>query len=62
MSPAGMTDDEIRALVRNAIARHLGDDAALRPRPEGTAQPPAARPVPIAFGRYVLQRTADHGM
>jgi hypothetical protein len=51
-----VTDDEIRQLVRSAIARHLGTDAApMTP----AAQPAPATPVPIAFARYALPRAAD---
>lgn len=51
-----MTDDEIRQLVRGAIARHLG--AVAEPVAPAT-QPPPATPVPIAFARYDLPRAAD---
>jgi hypothetical protein len=51
-----MTDDEIRQLVRSAIARHLGDAAA------APAQPAPAQPVPVAFARYPLPRAADDVM
>ena len=37
-----MTDDEIRELVRSAIARHLGSSTA--PRPAPATQPPPAQP------------------
>jgi hypothetical protein len=56
-----MTDDDIRALVKTAIARHLGSPPS-SPGMEGAIQPSAARPVPIAFRRYVLQRPSDDGM
>jgi hypothetical protein len=51
-----MTDDEIRLLVRSAIARHLG------PAPSGApaATPPAPAPaMPIAFARYAIAREPD---
>jgi len=50
-----MTDDEIRALVRNAVARHLGA-ATTAPPPPGPSAP--MRSVPMAFGRYPLSREA----
>ena len=53
-----MTDDEIRQLVRGAIARHLGGD-----RPESTpASPQPAQAVPISFARYPIPRQADDVM
>jgi len=55
-----MTDDEIRELVRSAIARHLGSSTA--PRPAPATQPPPAQPVPMAFARYPLARAADDVM
>jgi hypothetical protein len=58
-----MTDDDVRALVREAIQRHLG------------ASPPGASPVgtpgipatpgtvqSLSFSRYKLQRVSDDGM
>ncbi|MEW6320068.1 MAG: hypothetical protein AB1635_03160 [Acidobacteriota bacterium] len=59
-----MTDDEIRTLVRGAIARHLGPVGA----PAGAAtanalhgatpvEPPAWRAHP-SFGRFLLPRDA----
>jgi hypothetical protein len=51
-----MTDDEIRALVRNAISRHLGG-AVTAPAPAGPPAP--TRTLPMAFGRYGLPREAD---
>ncbi|MGE0042497.1 MAG: hypothetical protein AB7H88_11685 [Vicinamibacterales bacterium] len=49
-----MTDDELRALVRTAVARHLG-------RADAPARPPAARPTPPwrahpSFGRFLIAR------
>ena len=55
-----MTDDEIRQLVRSAIARHLGGGAA--PEMAPAVQPPAAQPVPIAFARYTIPRPPDDVM
>jgi hypothetical protein len=60
-----MTDDEIRELVRSAIARHLGSSTAPPPAPATQpppTQPPPARPVPLAFERYPLARAADDVM
>ena len=53
-----MTDDEIRQLVRDAIARHLGGAGAGAPvRQSGSA--PAE---PLTFARYALPRADDDGM
>lgn len=46
-----MTDEELRALIRSAVARHLGGTAA-PPQPPI----PSARAVPLAFARYALPR------
>jgi hypothetical protein len=45
-----MTDEELRALVRDAIARHLGRQPSA---------PPASAPVPLwrshpSFGKYIV--------
>ena len=53
-----MTDDEIRQLVRTAIARHLGGSAPVT----ATSQPAPAQPVPIAFARYAIPRAPDDTM
>jgi hypothetical protein len=55
-----MTDDDIRQLVRSAIARHLGGGPAADVAP--AVQPPAAHQVPIAFARYAIPRPADDVM
>jgi len=49
-----MTDDEIRQLVRSAIATHLGGQAPAAPR-----VPPQAggQPAHVAFHRYPLVRS-----
>lgn len=52
-----MTDDELRQLVRTAVARHLG-------RGEPPARPAAARPTPPwrshpSFGRFLIARPDD---
>ena len=53
-----MTDDELRALVRDAIARHLGGAPA-------AAAAPAA-PVPLwrahpSFGKFLVLRGDEQG-
>jgi hypothetical protein len=54
-----MTDDEIRALVRMAIQKHLGPAA---PAPlEAVASQPVAM-ANISFGRYLLPRAEDDTM
>ena len=55
-----MSDDEIRQLVRSAIARHLGNTNT--PVLSPAAQPPAAQAVPIAFARYPIPRSVDDVM
>lgn len=55
-----MTDDEIRDLVRGAIARHLGAPSPSGPAPAAASAP--VLPVPIAFSRYQLPRAADDVM
>jgi hypothetical protein len=44
-----MNDDEIRALIRVAIEKHLG----AAPAAETPSPPPL---VPLSFGRYALPR------
>jgi hypothetical protein len=53
-----MTDEELRTLVRDAIARHLGGGLA--------ASPPAAAPAPLwrahpSFGKFLLPRGDEQG-
>ena len=55
-----MTDDEIRQLVRSAIARHLG--GANRSQVPPASQPLAAQPVPLAFARYPIARPVEDVM
>jgi hypothetical protein len=55
-----MTDDELRNIVREAIARHLGGGHPAPAAPSATA----AAPVPLwrahpSFGRYLVARGAD---
>ena len=57
-----MTDDEIRQLVRTAIARHLGSGAESPAPPPAAIQPPVPQPVPIAFARYDIARAPDDTM
>jgi hypothetical protein len=54
-----MTDDELRALVREAIARHLGTQA-----PAGESRAPV--PVPLwrshpSFGKFLVPRGDEDG-
>ena len=44
-----MNDDEIRALIRVAIEKHLGTPSA----------PDSRAPVSLSFGRYPLPRAED---
>jgi hypothetical protein len=55
-----MTDEELRALVRDAIARHLGGASA------AAAAPTAAAPVPLwrahpSFGKFLVLRGDEQG-
>ena len=55
-----MTDDELRTLVREAVARHLGGE----PSPSTAAGVPA--PAPLwrshpSFGKFLLPRGDDEG-
>jgi hypothetical protein len=49
-----MNDEELRALIRAAVQRHLGAGSApaqiQEPRRDGP-------PVPMAFGQYNIERT-----
>ncbi len=57
-----MTDEEIRALVRDAVTRHLGHLVASAGRPEqrrGAAPPPwRAHP---SFGRFLVTSGTEEG-
>lgn len=62
-----MTDDEVRALVRAAIQKHLDPAAPVGPGPAPSAAGgfPAPRgpvPVAMAFARYRLPRAPDDAM
>jgi hypothetical protein len=55
-----MTDDELRALVREAIARHLGEGAERLST--GTAPGPApAWRSHASFGKFLVPRGDDEG-
>lgn len=60
-----MTDDELRAVVKQAIARHLGAAPAQKHAPAANAAAsPAAAPVPpwrahASFGQFLIARGAD---
>lgn len=54
-----MTDDELRALVRDAIARHMGGMPAT-PVPGTPAPLPPWRSHP-SFGKFLLPRGDDQG-
>ena len=55
-----MTDDELRGLVRAAVARHFGrtEDALEPARSPAAAQPPPWRAHP-SFGRFLIARPAS---
>jgi hypothetical protein len=52
-----MNDDELRTLIREAIARHLG-----APGVSPGARPAPAVPAPLSFHRYAVPRVSDDGM
>ena len=53
-----MTDDELRALVRDAIAKHLGSSPSVPPA--AAASTPAWR-AHTSFGKFLLPRGDDEG-
>ena len=55
-----MTEDDLRALVRDAVARHLaaGGDAAHAHAPGAGVPAPGVHP---SFGRYLLPRDPGDG-
>jgi hypothetical protein len=60
-----MTDDELRALVRAAIARHLGGEVGGE-RSATAAVPPDVRPAPAwrshpSFGRLLVSAGREDG-
>jgi hypothetical protein len=54
-----MTDEELRALVRDAIARHLG--GASQPVAPGTPAPAPLWRAHPSFGRFLIPRGEDEG-
>jgi len=61
-----MTDDELRALVRDAIARHLGGVQAAIPPAVSAPAPAASTSVPPwrahpSFGRFLIPSGDDEG-
>ena len=54
-----MTDDELRALVREAIARHIGD-AGNATAPRSVAPPPPWRAHP-SFGKFLVPAGDEEG-
>ena len=51
-----MTDEELRALVRESIARHLGT-----PAPTAATVPTPAWRAHASFGKFLLPRGDDEG-
>jgi hypothetical protein len=54
-----MTEDDLRALVRQAVARHLLAESGARGGAEGGAAPGGQVPAPgvhPSFGKYLLPR------
>jgi hypothetical protein len=54
-----MTDEELRALVRDAIARHLGPQTD-SPAPAASAPVPPWRSHP-SFGKFLVTRGDEEG-
>jgi hypothetical protein len=52
-----MTDDQLRSLVRDAVARHLAGRSSATECPGSAA--PHAGPLPASFHRYALPRGDD---
>ena len=61
-----MNDDEVRALVREAIQRHLGTSTSgptsLTRSAESSVEAGSSQPVMLSFSRYKVQRVSDDGM
>jgi hypothetical protein len=61
-----VNDDEVRALVREAIQRHLGTSTsgpASFTRSSGSiVEAGSSQPVMLSFSRYKVQRVSDDGM
>ena len=54
-----MTDDELRALVRDAIAKHLGGLPSAPPAAAASSTP--AWRAHASFGKFLLPRGDDEG-
>jgi hypothetical protein len=54
-----VNEEELRALIRHAIQRHLGEGVRSTPSPK--SQDPSPN-VSISFGQYHLERAADDTM
>jgi hypothetical protein len=54
-----MTEDDLRALVRQAVARHLDPSGGASGTPAGDPGAPAPGVHP-SFGRYLLPREPGH--
>ena len=57
-----MNDDEIRALVREAIQKHLGSSSSGTPGTPGTPGTLGTVSPLLSFSRYKVQRVSDDGM
>ncbi|MEZ5420962.1 MAG: hypothetical protein R2708_26975 [Vicinamibacterales bacterium] len=54
-----MDEQQLRLLVRQAIARHLGAPPAAAPAPAVTPVPVAVPVSPASFARFQLARSPD---
>ena len=59
-----MNEDELRALVRQAIQRNLGvsEPESIRPKAETTVAISSTPVVSLSFGQYHLERAPDDTM
>ena len=58
-----MNEDELRALVRGAVQRHLGSQRVDPPKLGGDhASEGGPQPMSISFSQYRLERAADDTM
>jgi len=62
-----MNEEQLRALVREAIAKHLGQDVSaasshlVGPAVQSSARPPAGHPGHPSHGLFVLPAANDSG-
>ncbi len=57
-----MSDEELRALIRVAIQKHLGQSASAPAMPGELRRDAGGQHVSMAFGQYQLERAAGDTM